>query len=145
MKGTRPITLFVCVTVWVCLVIFVIVPLVAHRDSIYTGQEAFQSQAAYENFKSSFESAIGDSGAEVNYYRDTTSEHNITVNYTVHVPYNYDFPYGVSTSHALDWLVILLLSLFWGALIVVLPTVNMFFFRWNYRAYPTPKWKTKEK
>ena len=144
MQAIRPTIMVVCVAAWVCLVIFVVVPLVTHRDSIYTGQEAFQSQVAYESFKSGFENAVHHSGAELDYYNDPTSEHNITVSYSVHVPYNYDFPYGVSTTHALDWLAILLLSLVWGA-IVVLPAINIFFFKWSYRAYPMPKRKAKVK
>ena len=94
--------------------------------------------------KSGFENAVYRSGAELDYYNDPTSEHNITVSYSVHVPYNYDFPYGVSTTHALDWLEILFLSLAWGA-IVVLPAMNILFFKWSYRAYPMPKQKANVK
>lgn len=142
MKAIRPIVLFVCVTAWVCFVIFVIA-YISHMDSNYTGQETSQSQVAYENFRSDFESAVSHSGAEINSYSVITSEPHIIVDYSVDVPYNYDFPYGVSTTHTWDWLVITVISLIMGAFIVVLPAMNMFFFKWSYKAYPMPKPKAK--
>jgi len=66
------------------------------------------------------------------------SESHIEVSYSVGVPYNYDFPYGVSTTHALDWLGILLSSLVIGTAIVVLPALDIFYLKWGYKAYPMP-------
>ena len=142
MQLIKPTTMVVCVVVWVCFIIFVIVPKISHIDSTYTGQETFQSQAAYENFKSDFDDAVYHSGAEIISYSVLTSEPNTIVDYSVDVPYNHDFPYGVSTTHAFDWLAILILSLM-SAAIVVLPAVNIFYFKWGYKAYPMPKQKVK--
>lgn len=138
MQLIKPTIMVVCVTAWVCLIIFVIVPKISHRDSTYTGQETFESQAAYENFKSNFDDAVYHSGAEVNSYSVLTSEPNTVIDYSVDVPYNYDFPYGVSTTHAFDWLAILILSLMSSA-IVVLPAIDIFYLKWGYKAYPMPK------
>ena len=143
MQLVKLTTMVVCVTAWVCLVIFVIVPKIIHTDSTYTGEETFPSQAAYEDFKSNFDDAVYRSGAEIVSYNALTSESQVEVSYSVGVPYNYDFPYGVSTTHALDWLAILLSSLVWGAAIVGLASLNIFYFKWGYRAYPMPKQKAE--
>ncbi|UCH43569.1 MAG: hypothetical protein JSW16_03240 [Dehalococcoidales bacterium] len=136
-------TMVVCVTSYACLVIFVIVPKISHRDSTYTGQESFPSQAAYEDFKSDFDDAVSHGGADIISYKTFISESQIEVDYYVGVPYNYDFPYGVSTTHALDWLAILLSSLVTGVAIVFLPALDIFYLKWGYKAYPMPKKKVE--
>jgi len=65
MQLVKLTTMVVCVTAWVCLVIFVIVPKISHRDSTYTGQETFPSQAVCEDLKSNFDDAVYRSGAEI--------------------------------------------------------------------------------
>ena len=138
MRLIKPAIMVVCVTAWACLIIFVIVPKIIHTDSTYAGEETFPSQAAYEDFKSNFDDAVYRSGAEVNSCNVLTSEPNTIIDYSVDVPYNYDFPYGVSTTHDFDWLAILILSLMSSA-IVVLPAIDIFYLKWGYKAYPMPK------
>lgn len=108
----------VCV---VLLAVFWIVPGVKHTDSTYTGQIIFTTTEEFESFKSTFKQEVLDKDLKVNSFDVIASEPPIIVNFDVGgVAYDDSFPFGYTTSHSYD-AIILTLFIAFASLLIFLP------------------------
>ena len=111
----------VCITSWILIVVFLVIPWIEERDSIYKGQEVFLTQQAYEDFKADVKDRVYEDNLGLKSFDVLASEPPIIVSFSVVVPYDYEFPYGESHFHDNDWLLIGMVSVFALVLLVVAP------------------------
>ncbi len=80
----------------VCLILFGLVPCILHTDKTYVGQEVFLSEEAYQTFKVDIKERVYKDNLILDTFDVLASEPPIIVHFSVTVPYNYVFPYGIS-------------------------------------------------
>lgn len=110
----------VFVITWLCIIGFVIVPSVLHRNSVYAGQVSFQTIEDFEAFKNDITIGV-DTGELV--IKDITiifPELPVIIDYHIEASWDYDFLYSEDESHQWDWVSICLLAVTIGMLLVMI-------------------------
>ena len=126
MKPWKFLVLVACLVAWAWVSFGLIAPSVQHTNNIYGGQKVFLSQEAYEVFKSDVKNRVYGDNLGLNSFDVLASEPPIIVNFSITVPYDYEFPYGESQDPNLDWILITALALIASLLLIVAPLSLIF-------------------
>ena len=121
------------VLIMVCLIAvfllglnYYVIPDVYHKDTFYNGQEVFLSQESYEAFKGDVKLRVYEDNLKLQSFDVLASEPPIIVNFSVSVPYDYEFPYGEEALKGWERGVITgIVVLFFGTVLIIIPIMLM--------------------